>query len=94
MTLRSARARAQAEELESRAATAAALATAHQEVSAAQADVAEQARSIHCTTCPGLCSDIMSQSHPHVVRSGAPHICLLSSVKMHMHKGVEGVAAC
>ena len=44
MTLRSARARAQAEELESRAATAAALATAHQEVSAAQADVAQQAR--------------------------------------------------
>ncbi len=44
--LRSARARAQAEELESRAAKAAALATAHQEVSASQADVAEQARGI------------------------------------------------
>ena len=44
--LRSAKARAQAEELESRAATAAALATAHQEVSASQADVAEQARGI------------------------------------------------
>ncbi len=41
--LRSARARSQAEEAEARAATAAAMATAHQEVSASQAVAAEQA---------------------------------------------------
>ena len=42
--LRTARAQAEAEVCESRAATAAALATAHQEVSTSQADVAEQVR--------------------------------------------------